>query len=106
MFGAGIVFMAAVVYRRIGQEFGCGSQGENKQADCKSLARPVENLRYIEVAALASFLFLIDKNSYFPVAYVANRGFFIALFFGLVSLWAHHNWRMTRRVGWCVVSVL
>ena len=31
-------------------------------------------------AGLAAVLFLLDGNTYFPVAFVANRGFFISLF--------------------------
>lgn len=44
-------------------------------------------------AGLAAVLFLLDGNTYFPVAFVANRGFIIALFFGLLCLYEHHEWR-------------
>jgi hypothetical protein len=47
-------------------------------------------------AGLAALLFLLDSNTYFPVAFVANRGFFIALFFGLLCLYEHHQWRTTK----------
>jgi hypothetical protein len=47
------------------------------------------------VAALAACLFLLDKDTYLPVLYVANRGFFIALVFGLLCLQAHARWRTT-----------
>lgn len=47
-------------------------------------------------AGLAAVLFLLDGNTYFPVAYVANRGFILALGFGLLCLYAHHEWRITQ----------
>lgn len=45
------------------------------------------------IPGLASLLFLLDKNSFFPVMYVANRGFIISLCFGLLCLLEHHQWR-------------
>ena len=45
------------------------------------------------VAALAVIFFLIDENNVFPVMFVAHRNSFIALFFGLLCLIAHHRWR-------------
>jgi len=47
------------------------------------------------VGGLAGLLFLLDKNTYFPVMFVANRGFIVALVFGLLALGAHHRWRTT-----------
>lgn len=47
------------------------------------------------VAGLAGLLFLLDKDTFFPVMFVANRGFIISLFFGLCSIYAHHRWRLT-----------
>ena len=44
-------------------------------------------------AGLAALLFLLDSNTYLPAAFVANRGYFIALFFGLLCLYQHHQWR-------------
>ena len=49
-------------------------------------------------AGLAAFLFLLDGGMYFPVAFVANRGFIMALFFGLLCLCAHHQWRLQNPV--------
>jgi len=57
---AGVVFIAALLYREI--------------------------LQPGWVAGLASLLFLLDKNTYFPVMFVANRGFVISLFFGLLGV--------------------
>jgi len=47
-------------------------------------------------AGLAALLFLLDSNTYFPAAFVANRGYFLALFFSLLCLYAHHQWRSTK----------
>jgi hypothetical protein len=57
-------------------------------------------------AGLAALLFLLDGNTYFPVAFVANRGFFIALFFGLLCLYEHHQWRSTKSRFGMVLSAL
>jgi hypothetical protein len=54
---AAIVFLITIVYRKL---MGAGW-----------------------VAGFAALLFLLDVNTYFPVAFVANRGFFLSLFFGL-----------------------
>ena len=75
-----VVFVAALVYRQI---LGPGW-----------------------VAGLAGLLFLLDKDTFFPVMFVANRGFVISLFFGLVCLYAHHQWRSTKRRRPAVLSVL
>jgi hypothetical protein len=48
------------------------------------------------VAGLAALMFLLDGNTYFPVAFVANRGFIMALCFGLMCLYAHHQWRSAK----------
>jgi hypothetical protein len=58
------------------------------------------------VAGLAALLFLLDGNTYFPVAYVANRGFMLSLFFGLLCLYEHHQWRSAKSRSGCVLSVL
>jgi hypothetical protein len=47
-------------------------------------------------AGLAALLFLLDANIYFPAAFVANRGYFLALFFGLLCLYEHHQWRSAK----------
>jgi len=57
-------------------------------------------------AGLAALLFLLDANTYFPVAFVANRGFFLALFFGLLCLYEHHQWRSTKSRSGLVLSML
>ena len=57
-------------------------------------------------AGLAAVLFLLDGNTYFPVAFVANRGFFISLFFGLLCLYEHHQWRAAKSGSGLVLSAL
>jgi hypothetical protein len=58
------------------------------------------------VAGFAALLFLLDVNTYAPVAYVANRGFFLSLFFGLLCLYEHHQWRSAKSRSGCVLSAL
>ena len=57
-------------------------------------------------AGLAALLFLLDGNTYFPVAFVANRGFILSLFFGLMCLYEHHHWRSAKSRSGCVLSAL
>jgi hypothetical protein len=57
-------------------------------------------------AGLAALLFLLDDYTYFPVMFVANRGFMLSLFFGLLCLYAHHQWRSAKSRSGCVLSVL
>ena len=47
-------------------------------------------------AGMAAVLFLLDGNTFFPVAFVANRGFLVSLFFGLMCLYEHHQWRSAK----------
>ena len=58
------------------------------------------------VAGFAALLFLLDGNTYFPVAFVANRGFMLSLFFGLLCLYEHHQWRSAKSRSGLVLSVL
>jgi hypothetical protein len=57
-------------------------------------------------AGLAGLLFLLDYNTYFPVAFVANRGFILSLFLGLACLYQHHQWRAERRRSGLLWSAL
>lgn len=57
-------------------------------------------------AGLAALLFLLDGYLYFPVMFVANRGFIMALFFGLLCLYEHHQWRSTKSRSAMVLSAL
>jgi len=58
------------------------------------------------VAGLAALLFLLDGNTYFPVAFIANRGFMMSLFFGLLCLYEHHQWRSAKSHSGLMLSVL
>lgn len=58
------------------------------------------------VAGLAALLFLLDANTYLPVAFVANRGYLIALFFGLLFLYEHIQWRVTKSCAAMWLSAL
>ena len=57
-------------------------------------------------AGLAALLFLLDSNTYFPVMFVANRGFMVSLFFGLLCLYEHHQWRSAKSRSGLVLSAL
>jgi len=58
------------------------------------------------VAGFAALLFLLDSNTYFPVMFVANRGFMLSLFFGLLCLYEHHQWRSAKSRSGLVLSAL
>ena len=77
---AAIVFLITIVYRKV---MGMGW-----------------------AAGLAALLFLLDYNTYFPVMYVANRGFMLSLLFGLSCFYEHHQWRSTKSTSGCVLSAL
>ena len=57
-------------------------------------------------AGLAGLLFLLDYNTYFPVAFVANRGFILSLCLGLACLYQHHQWRAEKRRAGLIWSEL
>jgi hypothetical protein len=77
---AGIVFLVTIIYRKL---TGPGW-----------------------VAGFAALLFLLDSNTYFPVMFVANRGFMLSLFFGLLCLYEHHQWRSAKSRSGCALSAL
>ena len=58
------------------------------------------------VAGLAALMFVLDSNTYFPVMFVANRGFIVALCFGLLCFYMHHKWRSTNSTFAAVLSVI
>jgi len=77
---AAILFLATITYRRLIDE--------------------------AWVAGLAAVLFLLDANTYFPVMFVANRGFMLALCFGLLCLHEHHRWRSRKSRVALILSML
>jgi hypothetical protein len=58
------------------------------------------------VAGLAALMFVLDSNTYLPVMFVANRGFIIALCFGLLCFYAYHKWRTENSTPAALMSVL
>lgn len=94
---AAAVLLAAACYRRVSQAAILWSAPAKRSGDGALVdsASPSDS-KAVAVnctAGLAALLFLLDKDNYGPVAYVANRGFIVALTFGLVCLYAHHRWR-------------
>jgi hypothetical protein len=57
-------------------------------------------------AGLAALLFLLDGNTYFPVMFIANRGFMLSLCFGLLCFYEHHQWRSVKSRSALVLSAL
>jgi hypothetical protein len=57
-------------------------------------------------AGLAALLFLLDGNTYFPVMFVANRGFILSLCLGLLCFHEHHQWRSTKSRSAPLLSAL
>ena len=51
-------------------------------------------------AGLAALLFAIDSGHSIPAAWLAMRNALIALFFGLLVLWAHDRWRRVDGKWW------
>ena len=80
MWFAAVVFLTALVYRSL---IGAGW-----------------------VAGFAAVLFLLDKNTYFPVMFIANRGFIVSLFFGLLSLYTFHKWHSIKFLWAAILSQL
>jgi hypothetical protein len=110
---AAAVSLAAICYRRISQAPAIGRSiltaptkavGTTHEDEIPNHSKQPGIAMFS--AGLAGFLFLLDKDNYGPVAYVANRGFFIALVFGLGCLSAHNRWRSTRSKAFMFVSAL
>src|SRR5512140_2023642 len=96
------VFLVAMLYRRMaGFQLDGGAAGNVAEPRPASGAHPA-----LLAAGMAACLFLLDKNTYFPVMYVANRGFIVALVFGLLGLHAHILWRTTRALAWMCMSTV
>jgi len=58
------------------------------------------------IAGLAALMFVLDKNTYFPVMFIANRGFIVALCFGLLCFYMHHKWRSTNSPFAATLSII
>jgi hypothetical protein len=101
------VFLVATIYRKIEASTGelGNSAGGTSTGATGVVAVPMKS-QWIWVAGLAGCLWLLDPNTYCPVAYVANRGFFIALVFGLLCFHAHVRWRTGKSLCWMWISAL
>jgi len=99
---AAAVFLAATLYRKIAQAAsGLDTQQKLSESGVQSKMQPG-----LVVAGVAACLWLLDKDTYFPVMYVANRGFIISLVFGLLCLHAHIRSRITKSTLWMWLSAL
>jgi hypothetical protein len=96
------VFLVGTLYRRMAT---C-SYGGGLQTRPAASSAGLKVQSGVCVAGLAACLFLLDKNTYFPVMFVANRGFVISLVFGLLCLHAHLRWRTTKSSAWMWLSAL
>jgi hypothetical protein len=99
---AAAVFLAATLYRKIATSAGSRDLREKLSGS----GAPPKTQAGVCVAGLAACLWLLDKNTYCPVAFVANRGFFIALVFGLLCMRAHLRWRAGKSRVWMWLSAL
>ncbi|HEY3913102.1 MAG TPA: hypothetical protein VGN61_01340 [Verrucomicrobiae bacterium] len=93
-----VVFLLTTVYRKIELTAGRGASEAGETTTWKTPGSCA--------AGLAACLWLLDWTTYGPVAYVANRGFFIALVFGLLCLRAHVQWRTGKSIIWMWLSAL
>ena len=75
-----VVFLVAIIYRKI--------------------------IGPTAIAGLAALMFVLDKNTYFPVMFIANRGFIVALCFGLICFYMHHKWRLTNSTSAGILSIV
>ncbi len=89
------VFLVAVLYRQIATSFDVSREDLGRVDSGNLKPHSVAG-----IAGLASCLFLLDRNTYFPVAFVANRGFIVSLVFGVLCLLEHHRWRSRRDSFW------
>ena len=57
-------------------------------------------------AGLAGLVFVLDESHALPVEWLANRNALLGLFFGMVCLLAHMNWREAGDPRWLIGSLL
>lgn len=99
---AAAVFLAATLYRKIAASAnGRDLQEKLPESDARTKMRSA-----LCVAGLAGCLWLLDTDFCFPVMFVANRGFIIALVFGLLCLHCHLRWRTGKSGIWMWLSAL
>jgi hypothetical protein len=102
---AAIVFLVTVIYRKLDVTSGGARLLTSRLAG--TLAPPPSKATGPSWAAgLAALLFLLDGNTYFPVMFVANRGFMLSLLFGLLCFYEHHQWRSAKSSSALALSAL
>jgi branched-subunit amino acid transport protein len=99
---AAAVFLAASLYRKIAAT----ANGRDFQEKLPAPDTRTKMQSALCVAGLAGCLWLLDTNFCFPVMFVANRGFIIALVFGLLCLHCHLRWRTGKSGIWMWLSAL
>jgi hypothetical protein len=60
----------------------------------------------LATAGLGLLFLALDTNHYFPTLWIANRNQLMALFFALVSLYMHHQWRANKTPHAAVLSAV
>ncbi|MGA2555970.1 MAG: hypothetical protein ABSG04_06820 [Verrucomicrobiota bacterium] len=97
-----VVFLVATLYRRVSTAAnGSRLGGQPPPAGAGDKMRSG-----LFIAGVAGFLWLLDGNTYFPVMFVANRGFIVALAFGMLCWHAHLRWRTGQSRKWMWLSAL
>jgi hypothetical protein len=97
-----VVFLVATLYRRVAAL----ATGGRFQEKAPQSAAGEETGFGLCVAGVAACLWLLDGNTYFPVMFVANRGFIIALAFGMMCWHCHLRWRTSQSRKWMWLSAL
>jgi hypothetical protein len=100
------ILLAATLYRKIAALSLVAADTRGRSSALCYPDNPVPPIFGCGVAGLAAILFLLDKNTYFPVMFVANRGFIISLVFGLLCLLAHLRWRIGKSKAFMCLSAL
>jgi hypothetical protein len=57
-------------------------------------------------AGLAALLYIVDDSLAWPAVFLANRHMLVAIFFGVLSLWAYDQARKSTRRGWDGLALL
>ncbi len=97
-----VVFLVATLYRRVASSPAGGQlQVGQPQAGARNIIQSG-----LCVAGVAGCLWMLDGNTFFPVMFVANRGFIMALAFGMLCWHAHLRWRTGHSRKWMWPSAL
>lgn len=99
---AAVVFLVAMLYRKVSAQVA----GNPWQRESPPAGGGDKMALGLCVAGVAACLWLLDGNTYFPVMFVANRGFIIALAFGMLCWHCHLRWRTGQSRIWMWLSAL